>query len=171
MGFPKRKMREKWLSCEENHLFLPIFDCIVILYNCTTQKRNPMRITIDTSVIIAVLLNEPERDRVIHLTTDAEVIVPASLHWEIGNAFSAMFKRKRITLKEAQQAINRYAKMVLQTVDIRLADAIKIANKYDIYAYDAYFIVCAGAQRTPLLTLDNKLSETARKNRIQILEI
>ena len=130
-----------------------------------------MRITIDTSVIIAVLLNEPERERVIQLTTGADVIVPASLHWEIGNAFSAMFKRKRISLKEAQLAINRYGKMVLQTVDIQLSDALKIAERYGIYAYDAYFIICAGAQRTPLLTLDKKLSETARKSRIQVLEV
>ena len=130
-----------------------------------------MRTTIDTSVIIAVLLNEPERDRVIQLTSGADVIVPASLHWEIGNAFSAMFKRKRITLKEAQQAIDRYEKMVLQTVDIQLSDALKITEKHGIYAYDAYFIVCAVTQRTPLLTLDKKLSETARKSRIQLLEV
>lgn len=129
-----------------------------------------MQITIDTSVIIAVLLDEPERERLIAVTTDAEVIVPASLHWEIGNAFSAMFKRKRITLKDAQHAISEYENIVLRTVDIKLSDVLKIADKYGIYAYDAYFIVCAAMLRTPLLTLDKSLANMAKKNRIQVLE-
>ena len=130
-----------------------------------------MQITIDTSVILAVLLDEPERERLIAVTADVEVIVPASLNWEIGNAFSAMFKRNRITLKEAQHAVNEYEKMVLRIIDIKLADALKIAEKYRIYAYDAYFIVCAGMFRSPLLTLDKNLAAMAKKNHIQVLEI
>ncbi|MFQ5455563.1 MAG: hypothetical protein ACE5EA_05065 [Nitrospirota bacterium] len=40
----------------------------------------------------------------IELTNGADLIVPYSVHWEIGNAFSAMLKRKRITLKQALKA-------------------------------------------------------------------
>ena len=64
-----------------------------------------MQLIVDTSVVIAVLLNEPERDRLLELTLNTEIIVPKSLHWEVGNAFSAMFKRKRLSLKEVQSAI------------------------------------------------------------------
>lgn len=130
-----------------------------------------MQIIIDTSVVIAVLLNEPEKYRLLELTTNAEVIVPKSLHWEIGNAFSAMFKRKRLSLKEAQIAIDEYEKMQLRFVDIHIAEALKISDRYKIYAYDAYFIVCAGNYHAPLLTLDKILMETAKKCRIKVLEV
>lgn len=55
-----------------------------------------MEIVVDTSVIIAVIVDEPEKARLIESTKGASLIAPGSLYWEIGNAFSAMLKRKRI---------------------------------------------------------------------------
>jgi predicted nucleic acid-binding protein len=50
-----------------------------------------MDIVIDTSALIAVIVAEPERDKIIELTTGNTLIGPGSIPWEIGNAFSAMF--------------------------------------------------------------------------------
>lgn len=61
-----------------------------------------MKLVVDTSVILAVLLNEPHRQKILDITKGAELYAPASLHWEIGNAFSAMFKQNRLTLDQAQ---------------------------------------------------------------------
>ncbi len=52
-----------------------------------------MDIVIDTSALIAVITGEPERDRIVELTTGATLVGPGSIPWEIGNAFSAMFKQ------------------------------------------------------------------------------
>ena len=52
-----------------------------------------MKIVVDTSTIIAVIVGESEKDRLIDLTKDAIVVAPASIDWEVGNAFSAMLKR------------------------------------------------------------------------------
>ena len=57
-----------------------------------------MKLIIDTSVIIAVLANEPIKKKLIKLTKGVELLAPTSVHWEIGNAFSAMLKRKRIEI-------------------------------------------------------------------------
>lgn len=46
-----------------------------------------MDIVIDASAIIAVLAGEPERERLLSLTSGANLIAPPSVHWEIGNAF------------------------------------------------------------------------------------
>ncbi len=54
---------------------------------------NKMDIVIDTSALIAVITGEPERDRIVELTTGATLVGPGSIPWEIGNAFSAMFKQ------------------------------------------------------------------------------
>jgi hypothetical protein len=60
-----------------------------------------MEIVVDTTVVIAVIANESQKARLIEMTRDAELVAPASLPWEIGNAFSAMFKQKRITKEQA----------------------------------------------------------------------
>ena len=58
-----------------------------------------MEIVADTSVIIAVIANEPEKAAIVAQTQGADLFAPQSLPWEVGNAFSAMLKRQRITLE------------------------------------------------------------------------
>ena len=53
----------------------------------------------DTSTVIAVIANEPEKPLLIAKSQGYDLIAPRSLYWEIGNAFSAMIKRGRITLE------------------------------------------------------------------------
>jgi predicted nucleic acid-binding protein len=67
-----------------------------------------MKIVVDTSVVIAVITNEKHKEQLIVTTKGADLIAPSSLHWEIGNAFSAMFKRGRISLDQAKGAIKSY---------------------------------------------------------------
>ena len=53
-----------------------------------------MKIVPDTSVIVAVIANEPENTALIELVRGAGLIAPQSVHQEIGRAFSAMLTRK-----------------------------------------------------------------------------
>ncbi|MCI5147095.1 MAG: hypothetical protein D3923_16615 [Candidatus Electrothrix sp. AR3] len=64
-----------------------------------------MDVVLDTCALIAVITDEPERIRIIELTRGNKLISPGSIPWEIGNAFLAMFKRKRLTLEEAKKGI------------------------------------------------------------------
>jgi predicted nucleic acid-binding protein len=66
-----------------------------------------------------------------------------SIPWEIGNALSAMFKRKRITLEQAKIALQLYRKIPITFVDVQLESAVEITKQLNIYAYDAYLITCA----------------------------
>ena len=130
-----------------------------------------MALVVDTSVILAVVLNEPTKARLIQLTTGAELIAPLSLHWEIGNALSAMLKRKRITEEEAQNALLEYQKIPIRFLDVPLDATLQIVAQYRIYAYDAYFIVCARQQSSALITLDNGLHTVAHAAHISLLEV
>jgi len=67
-----------------------------------------MNLVVDTSVLIAVLVSEPERDTLIELTKDADLIAPGSVHWEIGNALAAMMKRKRLGLDQVAAVLSAY---------------------------------------------------------------
>jgi predicted nucleic acid-binding protein len=63
------------------------------------------RLVLDTSAVIAVISNEAHKPALIELATGTELLAPSSLAAELGNAFSAMFKRKRISLEEAKAAL------------------------------------------------------------------
>ena len=131
----------------------------------------PMKITADTNTFLAVTLYEPQRDEIIRLTSGHDLVAPDVLPFEIGNALSAMLKRCRIEPEnllpvwDATQQIP----VDLRSVDVR--EALKIASQFNIYAYDAYFLVCSISLHSPLLTLDRGMSEVARNLGIQVMEV
>lgn len=130
-----------------------------------------MQVVIDTSVIIAVLVREPHRAALIRATAAAELIAPLSVHWEIGNAFSAMFKRRRITLRAARRALSSYQQIPLRFSDVELERALEVAHDLGLYAYDAYVLVCAMQHRCPVLSLDQGLVAAAIHAGIRTMEI
>lgn len=130
-----------------------------------------MDIVIDASAIIAVAANEKQKDALIRLTTGVDLIAPASVHFEIGNAISAMLKRRRILSEQAAQLVEQYQSIPLRFVDIELSESILIAQQYNIYAYDAYLLRCAEKYRCPLLTLDEALRHHARAHGLVTLEV
>ena len=103
------------------------------------------------------------------LTSEAELIAPLSVHWEIGNAFSSLLKRKRVTLEEALEAIDIYLQIPVRFVEVELTESLELADELGLSAYDAYLIRCAAKYRLPLLTLDGKLAQAAKKKKIQVL--
>ncbi|MDH7485062.1 MAG: type II toxin-antitoxin system VapC family toxin [Anaerolineae bacterium] len=130
-----------------------------------------MDIVVDTSVLMAIIANEPEKERLIELTQGSDLIAPHSVHWEIGNAFSAMLRRKRITVEQALRAIEVYRRIPIRFVDVELETSLQVADRLGIYAYDAYLIQCALRYRSPLLSLDENLINSARRIKVRVLEV
>ena len=130
-----------------------------------------MLITIDTSALLAVLVNEPSKAKVIELTKETDLQAPASLDAEVGNALSAMIKRNRISASDAEKVINQFENIPIRRTELRLAAAVELAAAYNIYAYDAYVLDCAKQYRTPLLSLDRKMIESAEQLQITTLEV
>ena len=130
-----------------------------------------MSITIDTSIVISVITNESHKKNIIKMTKAEELIAPYSLHWELANAFSAMFKRNSITLEQAKKAFDFYKEIRLRLVDIEVEKALDIAYKNNIYAYDSYFITCAKQYKSKLITLDKNLFRIAKKYNIEVIEV
>ena len=128
-------------------------------------------IVVDTSVIIAVIANEPTKPTLIRLTKGADLIAPRSVHWEIGDAFSAMFKRGRITVAQALQAVKVYRTIPIRLVDVELEQSLRIADTLGIYAYDAYLIRCALKYKSPLLSLDQRLANSAKRMKARVIEV
>lgn len=130
-----------------------------------------MDIVVDASAIIAVIANEPERGVLVDATAGADLIAPYSVNWEIGNAFSAVLRRKRISLQQALKAIEVYETISLRFLDVELRQSLETAAKLNIYAYDAYLIQCALKYKSPLLSLDRSLIDSARQIGVDVLEV
>ena len=82
-----------------------------------------MELVVDTSVLVAVLTGEPARERLIARAQGAELLAPGSVHWEVGNAFSALLKRRRLKLHDGQAELNAYAQSPIRLVEVELAAA------------------------------------------------
>lgn len=130
-----------------------------------------MDISVDTSIVIAVILNEPTKPALLRATESADLRSAASLPWEVGNALTALFKRGRIDLRQAQKALESFEAIPIHLADVDLREAVKLGHKHGIYAYDAYILECARRYATPLLSLDRGQCEIARSLGIEVLEV
>jgi predicted nucleic acid-binding protein len=130
-----------------------------------------MNIVIDTSAIISVLVGEPERQKIIEATKGHELIGPGSIPWEIGNAFSAMFKRKRLSIVEAERGFSIFKTIPIRYIEPDFLKAVRLSKQTNMYAYDSYFLECSIRYKAPLLTLDKKLKITAQNINIETMEL
>lgn len=130
-----------------------------------------MNIVVDTNIFLAVVLNEPEKQNIIGITANTTVIAPEILHYEMGNALSAMVKRNQVTIEEALLAREAAEKIATRLVAVDIKSALELALNHNIYAYDAYFLQAAIAFSCPLLTLDRQLKRVASSLNINLLEV
>ena len=130
-----------------------------------------MRVVADTNTFLAVALREPEKESLTKVLAGHALIAPEVLPFEIGNALTAMVKKRTLDSEDVQAAL----KMVntipvdLRTIDMRAA--LDIAVRFRIYAYDAYYLECATRYRAPLLTLDIGMQRVARELAIEVVEL
>jgi predicted nucleic acid-binding protein len=119
---------------------------------------------------LAVVLNKPEKEQIIHHTSNCTLHSPEILPYEIGNALSATVKRRQLTQSEAMQAIELAQAIPVRLMQVNINKALELALKFNIYAYDAYFLQCALSLNCPLLTLDKKMKDVAKQLNIAVLE-
>ena len=129
-----------------------------------------MKIIADTNIFLAVALDEPEKEYIIRLTNGADLISPEILPYEIGNALSAMVKRKQLSPEEALQVEQKTQLIPVRVVSIDVQKALELAIQFNIYAYDAYFLHCARSLRYPLFTFDRRMKQVASELNIEVLE-
>lgn len=130
-----------------------------------------MDIIIDASAILSVLLNEPLRENILAKLKGCNLLAPASLEFEIGNALSALLKRGSLSIADACSVYHAFTKVSIRLVQTDIASALIISGEDSIYAYDAYFISCAERLGYALLTLDKHLAATALKRGITLVEV
>ena len=129
-----------------------------------------MNLVTDTNIFLAVALEEPEKEKIIAVTSAAIPIAPEILPYEIGNALSAMVKRSQISHSQAFSALESVNNIPVRLVKPDIKKSLEIAVEFNIYAYDAYFIQCARLLSCPLLTLDKRMKQVSRDLGVELLE-
>lgn len=130
-----------------------------------------MRLVIDTSALLAVLLNEPARPALIKATGGCDLVGAPTLPWEVGNALVAAFRRRRLVPSQVRQAWANYQAVPVRLSHIAAERALEIALETGLYAYDAYVLETARNERLPLLTLDRALERAAHRLGLSIREV
>jgi predicted nucleic acid-binding protein len=131
----------------------------------------PANIVIDTSAILAVLLDEPEKPAIVEASMRSVVCAPASLRWEVGNAATAGVKRRRLTTERARQLVTDFEQVTIRELVIDLLRAVDLGPELGIYAYDAYILEAARSSGFPLLALDGPIRRNAKKLGLSLVEL
>ena len=129
-----------------------------------------MNLVADTNIFLAIALDEPQKGYIIEVTSDAVLSAPEILPYEIGNALSAMTKRGRISKVEALAAEKAANLIPVRLVSIDIRKALEVAIEYNLYAYDAYFLLCAKSLVQSLMSLDKRMKQVAHDLGIDVLE-
>lgn len=128
-----------------------------------------MEIVSDASAFLAVILGESGGDWVVNKTLGCTIVAPEVLPYEIGNALVAVGRRGRLNDREIMDAFEISGRIPVKLMPVQIRDAMKIALKHGIYAYDAYYLQCCIENEMPLLTLDKKMLGVAGKLEIETI--
>jgi predicted nucleic acid-binding protein len=130
-----------------------------------------MEVIVDANIFLAVILNEPEKKRIIELTRGVELVSPEVVPYEVGNALSAMVKRHRLNEMQMRDSFKIFEIIPMRLVQVDIAQSLDIAGRFNMYAYDAYYLETARRLNFPLFTLDKQLKNNALSLNIKILEV
>jgi predicted nucleic acid-binding protein len=128
-----------------------------------------MDIVADASTFLAVVLDEIDRKWVIEKTSGLTLISPEILPYEIANALTAMKKKRRLSDQEAIKAFNISQSISVSLLPIKIFDALKLAMRFRIYAYDAFYIQCCLESKLPIISLDTRMCEVAKSLSIKVV--
>ncbi len=129
------------------------------------------QLVIDTSAVLAVLLSEPSRPALIRATEGCALVGAPSLPAEVGNVLVAGFRRGRLSVEAVLEAWASYQRVRVRLADIEVRNALEIAVELGLYAYDAYVLETARAERLPVLTLDGGVGRAAHRLGLSVVEV
>jgi len=118
---------------------------------------------------MAVIIKEPERDTVIKLTQNAEILSPDMVKYEIANALTKMMKKKVIEKEQMINAFNYFKNIPVRAIEIDFNRTLEIALKFKIYSYDACYLEAAQRLNLPLLTFDGNMIKIGKEIGIELL--
>lgn len=82
----------------------------------------------------------------------------------------AVRKKGSLNNREVLKAYDISQRIAVNLVPVKILDAIKIALRFSMYAYDAYYLQCCVENKLPLISLDDRMCVAARNLSIKVVE-
>ncbi len=118
-------------------------------------------LVVDCSVVCAVLFQEAERDQAEARMSGCELHAPALLDYEVGNV--ALKKLRTCSRTDVEDGLSELSAATIVSHAVDVAQAVGLAERYALTAYDAAYLWLAAELKAPLATFDRKLGEAARQ--------
>lgn len=120
-------------------------------------------LVVDSSVLCALLFDEPERGQAQALLAGHQLFAPQLLDHEVLSV--ALKKLRRGMAAEAvEQALQSHLSMELSLVPPDLPAQFALARQYQLTAYDAAYLWLAASLPAPLATFDQALADAAQQH-------
>ncbi len=133
-----------------------------------------MTVTIDTSALVAYLLEEGGSEKIRELLSEGVQSLPLLIK-ESCNAVLEALRQRRISREESEKILK--AILVLSETNIKMlpqenliADAFKIASENNLTIYDSLYIALAKNPESSLLSMDKRQVAIAEKLGVKIFK-
>ena len=129
-----------------------------------------MDILVDVSVIIAVIINEKQKFRILELTQGKNLLAPSVIQNEILKTITNMHKRQWLRQNQVHDAFEIFKSIPLRILDFPLTEVATLSMQLNITPNDAAYIYTANKYKCPLYTFDETLKVAANKTGVKLLE-
>lgn len=124
-----------------------------------------MRITIDVSAAVEVVMGGKRQEEIVNILNDADwVIAPSLFIYEASNALWKYHEYRDYSKEDIMKKVEYLYEMVDQFIDAKdiFEEALPLSCKISHPAYDAMYLVTSRRKNATLVTLDKKLVRAAK---------
>jgi len=124
-----------------------------------------MRITIDVSAAVEVVMGGKRQQEIVNILNDADwVIAPSLFIYEASNALWKYHEYRDYSKEDIMKKVEYLYEMVDQFIDAKdiFEEALPLSCKISHPAYDAMYLVTSRRKNATLVTLDKKLVRVAK---------
>lgn len=120
---------------------------------------------VDASVVAALVFGEPEASDAASLLSDAELVAPSLLKFEVANTAWKKATRHPEKALLIAAGLRLALELDIRYVDVDHEAVLDLALERDLTAYDACYLWLAQALKAPLATFDSRLKRARPRSR------
>lgn len=118
---------------------------------------------LDTSATAALLFGEPDADEVARRATGRDLVAPSLLRYELASVCLKKCARYPDLREALLDALRLYPRLEVREVQVPADGLVLLAEASGLTAYDTAYLWLARHLAAPVLTLDRRLREAARR--------
>ena len=127
----------------------------------SAQYRVQPPLVVDSSMICALLFDEPERHDAEERLAGRRLYAPRLLDHEVAHV-AVKKSRRGMRSTVVERALADYLAQAIELVDTEVESQFALAMQYKLSGYDAAYLWLAAALKSPLATFDKRLGQAAK---------